>query len=142
MGKYNERERIRSLKYYHAHKNDVGYREKRKEYRQKLVASGYYRGWMLRRKIATLTHYSNGDKPECVMCGFSDVKALSIDHINGGGTRERLNNPNLKGRSVYHYLNKMEFPDGYQTLCMNCQFIKRVDNNEAMGGKKRVRVEV
>ena len=144
MGEYNEKERIRSLRYYHTHKNDAGYQEKRAEYRRKLMAKGYPRAWRLKRKVTTLTHYSKGCKPECVSCGFDDVRALSIDHIEGGGSKERRTNPRLIGQSIYLYLKRMGFPDGYQTLCMNCQFIKRVENNEVnswprhgSGGKKR-----
>ena len=150
VGKYAEKDRIRARAYYYAHRDDPAYKKKVLERRRKLTASGYDKGWRLKRKIATLTHYSNSNKPECVMCGFGDVRALSIDHINGGGTRERLSDPSLKGQSVYYYLNKRGFPLGFQTLCMNCQFIKRAENNETncwpktygSGGKKRVRVEV
>ena len=59
----------------------------------------------------------------CKKCGFSDVRALQIDHINGGGVKE------LKKviRSVLNKENK------YQLLCANCNWIKRVLNKEATG---------
>lgn len=72
-----------------------------------------------------LIHYGNG-KLACVKCGFSDERALSIDHINGGGTQERKS----KGGNTSYRLKKANYPEGYQTLCMNCQFIKRTENNE------------
>ena len=25
----------------------------------------------------------------CIKCGFSDIRALQVDHINGGGSNER-----------------------------------------------------
>ncbi len=145
VGKYAEKDRIRAKKYYYDHRDDPDFKKKVLERRRRLTASGYDKRWRLKRKVATLTHYSNGDKPECVMCGFDDIRALSIDHINGGGTSQRLSDPKLMGQSVYYYLHKRGFPLGYQTLCMNCQFIKRVENNETnswprygSGGKKRV----
>jgi hypothetical protein len=52
-----------------------------------------------------------------------------MDHIEGGGTRARLKTEPLK-RHIYHWLKKNDYPDGFQVLCMNCQFIKRIENNE------------
>lgn len=66
---------------------------------------------------------------KCVMCGFSDRRALQIDHINGGGSKERK----IKyGRSAFDYILK-EILGGskkYQILCANCNWIKRAINNE------------
>ena len=86
----------------------------------------------LEYKTIVLTHYGNG-KLACVKCGFSDVRALSIDHISGDGYQQRLNNRKFIGDSIYRWLRKHNYPEGYQTLCMNCQWIKRVDNYEHGG---------
>lgn len=76
-------------------------------------------------KQIVLSHYSNG-KCICTKCGFSDIRALSIDHIDGGGYLHCR----LTSDSLYRWLIKNNFPEGFQTLCMNCQFIKRYENNE------------
>jgi hypothetical protein len=81
-----------------------------------------------RQKVEVLSHYSGGP-PKCVACGYVDIRALSIDHINGGGTKERRENK-TNGQNLYRWLRKKGYPEGYQVLCMNCQFIKRVANNE------------
>lgn len=72
-----------------------------------------------------LTHYGEG-KLICVQCGYSDSRALSLDHINNNGAEERKK---LFGRKqpnprFWEILIKLGYPEGYQTLCMNCQFIK------------------
>lgn len=146
VNKYAEKDRIRAREYYYAHRSDPEFKKKVLERRRKMTAEGYDRAWRLIRKTRTLTHYGGG-KCACVKCGFRDVRALSIDHINGGGTEDRKSDPKLVGQSVYYYLHKYGYPSGYQTLCMNCQFIKRVENNEVnswpkygSGGKKRVEV--
>jgi hypothetical protein len=90
----------------------------------KLIKIIYFR----RLKEDVLTHYGRG-KLACVKCGFSDIRALSIDHINGGGNKERKK-LKIGGRPFYSYLKASNYPEGYQTLCMNCQWIKRVENNE------------
>lgn len=61
----------------------------------------------------------------CVRCGFSDKRALQIDHINGGGVRD-LKNKNQE----QHYRHVIKDPDKYQILCANCNWIKRSENNE------------
>lgn len=77
-------------------------------------------------KLEVITYYGDG-KCACVKCGFSDIRALSIDHINGGGS---LHREFIHAKSYYHWLRKNNYPSGYQTLCMNCQFIKREENKE------------
>ena len=58
----------------------------------------------------------------CAVCGFSDARALTLDHVNGNGAteRERLGERGVYRRALEHYQ-----PDEYRTLCMNCQFIAR-----------------
>ena len=81
------------------------------------------------RKIEVLTHYSNG-KLSCVRCGFADLRALSIDHINGNGTAHRMILGKLVGANFYKWLKNNDYPEDYQTLCMNCQFIKKDEMRE------------
>ncbi len=76
-------------------------------------------------KVRVLTYYGNG-KMACVKCDFEDIRALSLDHIDRDvGVR-------FKGRTtqLYKYLEVNNYPKGYQTLCMNCQFIKRDEDYE------------
>ncbi len=75
-------------------------------------------------KETILSHYGNG-KVACVLCGYSNPKALSIDHINNGGKQHRTNLNYLHGIGFYLWLRRNNYPDGYQTLCMNCQWEKR-----------------
>ena len=74
-------------------------------------------------KLLVLSHYGNG-QVSCVQCGFSDVRALSLDHIHNDGGAVRRVNPNLTSYRLYQRLIKFGLPKGYQTLCMNCQTIK------------------
>jgi len=83
-----------------------------------------------RIKEAVLARYSCGEVAVCVKCGFSDIRALSIDHVNGGGTKHRRELKGGYGRMMYVWLRRNGYPSGYQTLCMNCQFIKRFECNE------------
>jgi len=75
-----------------------------------------------------MLHYGKG-QIRCCKCGFDNIKALSIDHISGGGTKHRKA-LKVSGMQFYNWLRKNDYPAGFQVLCMNCQFIKRVDNKE------------
>ncbi len=78
-------------------------------------------GVRLRAKMAVFNHYSNGN-PKCACCGEKQIKFLQLDHINGGGTKERILHG--AGTGVYCYLRKNNYPKGYQILCANCNFAK------------------
>lgn len=81
-----------------------------------------------RLKIEVLTHYGQG-RLRCVQCGFDeDFHALSLDHVDGGGEKDRRKFGT--GVSFFYYLRRNNYPDGFQTLCMNCQFIKAHENDE------------
>jgi hypothetical protein len=76
-----------------------------------------------------LGHYSDG-LLKCHCCGYDNVVALSIDHINGGGTQHRKSLPSSSSTALYSWLKRSGYPKGYQVLCMNCQFVKREKNGE------------
>lgn len=78
------------------------------------------------RKIKVLTYYSNGTC-RCCRCNFDDIRALSIDHIKGGGHQHRKQ---IGSSRLYQWLIKKNYPEGFQCLCMNCQFIKKEENKE------------
>jgi len=103
------------------------YRKTHKEYhRQWYQSFGKQREAELRVEIKreVLTHYGNG-KLACVTCGESRLACLSIDHIDGGGVSHRKE-LNAYGYRFYGRLKRANFPKGYQTLCMNCQFVKAI----------------
>jgi hypothetical protein len=86
----------------------------------------YHMSYSNKNKVTVLTHYGKDGKLACVRCGFDDIRALSIDHINGGGLRH-IRSLNCH---IYVWLIRNNFPSGFQTLCMNCQWVKRAENGE------------
>lgn len=89
----------------------------------------YANNYRIAMKQKVLTYYGGG-KLACSMCGESRIDCLSIDHINAGGHRHLKEIKASSGSHFYYWLIKNGFPTGYQTLCMNCQFIKRIKNRE------------
>jgi hypothetical protein len=62
----------------------------------------------------------------CAVCGFGDIRALTLDHVLNNGAEER---DMIGERGVYRRSILPEYRHEYQTLCMNCQFIKRHEAN-------------
>ena len=67
-----------------------------------------------KRKLRCLTHYG-GTPPKCVCCGENHLEFLTIDH-NG----QPIDSKHRSGDNLYGWLIKMNFPSGYQVLCINC----------------------
>jgi hypothetical protein len=60
-----------------------------------------------------------------VKCGFSDKRALQVDHIDGGGAQHRRV---TSLQQQFHDI--LTHPHLFQILCANCNCIKRVENSE------------
>lgn len=124
--KYNQEHRERINKAQRKYRKK--YPEKRKEitrrhyqkHREEVLIKTRERAFKLRMKVLRAL----GGK--CVYCGFSDFKALEIDHVEGGGNKE------IRSLHRYAYLNHVlsEVKKGsrkYQLLCSNCNSIKRYE---------------
>lgn len=57
----------------------------------------------------------------CKCCGEARFEFLTIDHINSDGATHRKE---IKTTTLYRWLIANNFPPGFQTLCMNCNFAK------------------
>ena len=86
----------------------------------KLAANNLRNARALRLRVLMLF----GGKCQC--CGFSDPRALQVDHIDGGGNQERKV---LKGTGS-RYKAVLADPARYQLLCANCNWIKREEEQE------------
>lgn len=126
-----------SKKYYEEHKEKIhsynmewikSNREKQKEYSKKDYQKhiekrrSRHKEYIQELKSDVLTHYGNNEL-KCVLCGFDNPLALTIDHTNGGGAihRKQLGGGGMK---VYLWLKRNDYPKGYRTLCSNCQLIE------------------
>jgi hypothetical protein len=128
------KQRFCSEKCKYTHENN-----KRKPYRDEYQASH-------REDIALKTNMLNlaykfeifrllGNK--CSKCGKENWKVLQIDHINGGGTRERKLKGCKKGNTLYREILKQIRNEDkkYQLMCADCNWEKRYDNPEERGRK-------
>jgi len=112
--------RLDGIRWYHQNrskilKERILYRRENKErfskYRQQI-------------KLECFNYYSNG-KIRCNCCGEKRLEFLTIDHINNDGHILRKIE-GIQGNTIYHWLKKRSYPIGYQVLCMNCNWGKRL----------------
>jgi hypothetical protein len=73
----------------------------------------------------------------CKKCGFSDRRAIHIDHVNGNGGEERKK---TGAAPMLRKIIKAGFPDTYQLLCANCNMIKMYENQEFPGWQSMAKV--
>lgn len=71
---------------------------------------------------------------KCAKCGITDSRVLQIDHINGGGCRQKRTTSNTTW-----YRQIVKDPESakvvYQILCANCNWIKRYELGEKRNGR-------
>jgi len=107
-------------------KTEKGKECKRRYFKSKkghLARSRYYQ--KLKSKVFVLLG-GKCSNPNCLVPnGCSDPRCLQIDHVHGGGNKERKG----RGNEVL-YLKILLNPEGYQLLCANCNWIKRYENKE------------
>lgn len=58
--------------------------------------------------------------PICRCCGETIFEFLTIDHIDGGGSKHRQ----IIGNAIYRWLKHNNYPPGFQVLCFNCNASK------------------
>ncbi len=100
-----------------------GWRDRNKD-RLKIIEKRRYDKDKIKRCLASrkrsserrlLIIKSYGSK--CACCGENKLEFLSIDHVKGGGRKERRE----KGvQSFYLSIVKRNFPSDYRILCHNC----------------------
>ena len=103
-------------------------------YRRKFVnGTDKERQWGIKKrgklKLEVLTHYSPNEVLNCSWegCPINDIDMLSLDHKKDNGASHRramgVKNPAM---FLYSLLRRTGYPEGYQTLCMNHQFKKKM----------------
>jgi hypothetical protein len=107
------------MSYYQEHKEElrayhqVWYQENKK--RLNSIRSDYRKN--CKKKV--FDHYGR----KCTCCGETEEIFLTIDHINGGGSKQRKELGG-SGNRFYEWLVNNNFPEGFQVLCRNCNWAK------------------
>lgn len=92
--------------------------------------------YKLKLKLEAFEAYGGA---RCVCCGETMMEFLSIDHINGNVASHKRGERIRSGYGLLSWLNKNGYPQGFQILCMNCNFGKR---NESLCPHQRLTLRV
>lgn len=91
------------------------YDKNREAYLEKIRGKSLARYYRIRKQV--FDHYGN----VCICCGETNQNCFTIDHIDNDGAEHRreLYGKGRRG-SIYDWLVKHNFPEGFQLLCYNC----------------------
>ena len=81
------------------------------------------RRWRQRIKQEAVKAYGS----KCACCGETELAFLTLDHINGSGTKHRKELKMNGGTSTYSWLKRNKYPKGFQVLCFNCNCGRNVN---------------
>ena len=118
LREYSRQYRKRNIEKVLERQRIYGKTPQRKEYENKL-----HREWRQDSKFIALAMYSEGEL-KCACCGENIIEFLTIDHVNNDGAEHRKKFKIWSGWKTYDWLIKNNFPEGFQVLCMNCNFAK------------------
>ena len=117
-------------RYYHSHKaerkaNSIQWIEKNRErYLKQQVqynkdnAEKKYKIRFANRMVV-LSYYSLESYPICAKCGEKEIGFLEIDHVKGV-----IEKDGRGGHALVKYIIDNNFPENYQVLCTNCNWLK------------------
>jgi hypothetical protein len=85
-------------------------------------------------KSEVLTHYGKDGTLMCCWegCTIVDLDMLSLDHTkDNGAEHRRQEGKTLVGKEIYQWVRRHNYPEGFQTLCMNHQNKKKLLKSRA-----------
>lgn len=130
------REKINKIATNYYRKNVEKMRKKGREYysknkeRLKPLHAKRKREYYKKNREEVIKHYA-GNNLKCQNCGFNGgMDFLVIDHVNGGGRKER----NKIGYNIMiKRIIKNNFPKEYNVICANCNNYKRINGKLPKG---------
>jgi hypothetical protein len=110
-----------------------------KRYREGEIGKLSREDYSNRIRLEVLRHYSE-EIPRCKKCGENHLEFLEIDHINGGGRKQRRESGCM---NIYLKLRRENFPEGYQVLCSNCNIkkLKMFNNSKFINTIKQYKID-
>ena len=111
-------------RYYERHRNEVRQQVSAYQTGNLPVVQKRHRNWHRERRLKSFKLLGG----KCVRCGFSDWRALQIDHIQGGGSEHYQKRKTIG--VLKDILTDPASRSKYQLLCANCNWIKRFEKSE------------
>ena len=115
-----EEKREYQAKYYREHREKKIAQISANQKRQRPMRREYEKAHYARVRVEVFEYYGLS----CACCGETEIAFLTIDHVNGGGNTHRRQIFKGGHGPFYPWLKARGFPEGYQTLCQNCNTAK------------------
>jgi hypothetical protein len=116
--KYPEKSKLQLKTYRLKHREKIN--QKRRDWYHSQEGKEYWKKENIKaleriraRRKKVIENYGNA----CQCCGESIYEFLTIDHVNGGGTKER---ETFGVTSLISKIIRENYPDDYRVLCYNC----------------------
>lgn len=108
----------KSVKKWRSKHYEMFLEQKRRFYRNHRVdlLEKYKRNYQAKR-FNVIHHYGG----KCSCCGETTYEFLTIEHKNGGGTKQRKE---IGAGNIINFIIKNNYPDEFDVLCYNCNCAK------------------
>lgn len=117
--KHKEKIKLRKQEYYENNKEHIQNKTIIYQKSNPNKVKEYSKTARLNLKLGIFNHYCNNDI-KCNHCEESELCLLTVDHINGGGNKHKK-----EIKSLYSWIKRNNYPEGFQILCWNCQLRKK-----------------
>jgi hypothetical protein len=125
---YKAKRRLSSAKWARTHREQIN-RNFRKRYKALYeVNRPRYKKAAKKHKEKMINEFFLRYGNSCFCCGETNRLFLTIEHLNGDGAQHRKRLGRESADSIIRDIKKQGWPDGYATLCMNCNFAKWRNN--------------
>lgn len=99
-------------------------RKQNREYSKSTKVKEMKRRNQNKTKLKLKTEIINHCGGKCVCCGETEIRFLTIDHINNDGYKDRKFTNGKGGQAFYRYIRKLNWPKEklitLRVLCANC----------------------
>jgi len=140
---YNEKNKEKRKRmhkeYYQKNREAIIQRTKRYHLENKEWRKKYYRGYYAKIRLETLAKVDPALK--CAMCGCDDIRFLEVNHIKGGGVKERIAYRNEKHNESHNMILLIHTGKrGLEDLNLLCRACNSIDHLERVYGHTGLRV--
>jgi len=136
---HKEENKRKHRKYYLKNRVAIIQRTRRYHLENKEWVKKYYQGYYAKIRLQTLAKVDPAMK--CAMCGCDDTRFLEVNHIKGGGVKERIAYRNEKHNESHNMILLIHTGKrGLEDLNLLCRACNSIDHLERVYGLTGLRV--
>lgn len=115
--------------YYENHKKEYSERHKKRYKINSEKSKRYTKEYNLKLKQEVINYYGG----KCTCCNETRLDFLALDHINGGGTKQKKQlRSEHKAQNMYAWAKNNNYPKIFQIMCHNCNMSKHINKGKCI----------